>query len=200
MIAGARRRGAETQRIGAGSRLGHSECLQAKLAAGDAGQIARLLLRAAVAQQRAHRVHLRVAGGAVAARRLDLFHDRRGGIHGQAAAAIFLGDERGEKSGLGQRRDEFLRVSALAVERAPIFAGKIRAERTHGLADRREVRGFHRHLTSARPLVMATTSRSTTRARKLTTAPSRHIWVRIVSPGNTGAEKRHPNEISRLGS
>ena len=43
---------------------------------------------------------------------------------------------------------------------------------------------------SARPLLIATTSRSTTRERKLTTGPSRHISVRMVSPGNTGAENR----------
>jgi hypothetical protein len=47
---------------------------------------------------------------------------------------------------------------------------------------------------------MAITSRSTTRARKLTTAPSRHISVRMVSPGKTGAEKRPENDVSRAGS
>ena len=43
------------------------------------GRNLRLLLGAAVPQHRAHRVHLRVAGGAVAARAMDLLEDRRRG-------------------------------------------------------------------------------------------------------------------------
>ena len=39
-------------------------------------------------------------------------------------------------------------------------------------------------------MLIAITSRSTTRARKLATLPSRQISVRMVSPGKTGAEKR----------
>src|SRR6185312_10457184 len=54
--------------------------------------------------------------------------------------------------------------------------------------------------TSARPLLIAITSRSTTRARKLAIPPSRQISVRIVSPGNTGAEKRPAMAVSRAGS
>ena len=61
--------GAQIERIGAGRRLGDAERLQAKLAARDRRQIALLLLGAAVAKERAHRVHLGVAGGAVAAGR-----------------------------------------------------------------------------------------------------------------------------------
>ena len=57
----------------------------------------------------------------------------------EPAAAIFLRDQRGEKAGLGQRRDEFIRIGPLAIELAPIFAGKIGAQRAHGLADRCEV-------------------------------------------------------------
>ena len=58
----------------------------------------------------------------------------------------------------------------------------------------------HYSNTSARPLFRAVTSRSTTRARKLTTLPSRHSSVRMVSPGNTGAEKRPAIPVRRLGS
>ena len=43
------------------------------------GRYLALLLGAAVPQQRAHGVHLGVAGGAVAAGALDFLHDRRGG-------------------------------------------------------------------------------------------------------------------------
>ena len=119
-----------------------------------------------------------------------------------AAAALMVsplppyssGISAARKPALVKRRDEFLRIGALAIERPPIFAGKIGAQRPHRLADRREVGAFGHGLTSARPLLMAMTSRSTTRARKLTTSPSRHISVRSVSPGNTGAEKRQAND------
>src|SRR3546814_16857545 len=57
--------GQETQGIGAAGRLGDAEGLQAQLTLGDARQIALLLRLAAVPQQGAHGVHLRVAGGAV---------------------------------------------------------------------------------------------------------------------------------------
>ncbi len=94
---------------------------------------------AAVPQQRAHGVHLGVAGRAVAARRLDLLHDRRRGRHAQSAAAVFFRDQRGEKTSLRERRDEFGRIGTLAVERAPVFAGEFGAKRANGLADLREI-------------------------------------------------------------
>ena len=79
VVAVAHRRGAQAERVGAGGRLGDAERLQPQFALGDRGQLALLLRGAAVPQQRAHGVHLRVAGGAVAAGRVDLLHDRRGG-------------------------------------------------------------------------------------------------------------------------
>ena len=54
-------------------------------------------------QQRAHDVHLGMAGAAIAAGMLDLLQDGGGGGKRQARPAIFLGDEGGEKAGLGQR-------------------------------------------------------------------------------------------------
>ena len=45
----------------------------------------------------------------------------------EPAAAVFLGNERREESRLGQRRDEFVGIAAVAVERAPVFAGKVGA-------------------------------------------------------------------------
>jgi hypothetical protein len=50
-----------------------------------------LLLVRAVAQQRAHVVHLAVAGAGIAAAAVDLFHDHRGFGQAQARAAVFLG-------------------------------------------------------------------------------------------------------------
>src|SRR5262249_17432032 len=66
---------------------------------------------------------------------LDLLHDRGGRLHGEAAAAVFLGDERGEKSGFGQRLHELGRVGALAIECAPILGREFSAQRSHGTAD-----------------------------------------------------------------
>ena len=56
-----------------------------------------------------------------------------GGIHGEPAAAVLVRDQRGEEARLGERRDELGRITALAVELAPIFAGKLGAERAHRL-------------------------------------------------------------------
>src|SRR5690349_19131018 len=215
VVAVAQSRCAQAERVGAGRRLGDAERLEAKLAARDRRQVALFLFGTAVAKERAHRVHLGVTGGAVAAAGLDLLHDRGRRGHGQPAAAVLFGNERGEEPGFGQRRDELFRISALAIEAAPIFAGKIRAQRPHRFTDRREVLvagvlgRVYRHLTlqtcnhsrsSARPLLTAITSRSTTRERKLTIAPSRHISVRSVSPGNTGAENRQAKPTSFFGS
>src|SRR5262245_16703126 len=90
-------------------------------------------------QQRAHGVHLRMTGGAIAARRLDLFHDRCRRRHAEAAAAILFRDQRGEEARVRERRDEFARVGALAIEPAPIFARKLGAEGANRFADLREI-------------------------------------------------------------
>ena len=192
--------GAQAERIGARRRLRHTECLQAQVAARDARQIALLLRGAAMAKKRAHCVHLRMTGRAVAAGGLDFLHDGGGRGHGQAAAAVLFRNESGEKAGFGQRRDELGRIGALAIEPPPIFAGEIGAQCPHRFADRGEIGCVSHERTSARPLLMAMTSRSTARARKLTIWASRHISVRMVSPGKTGTEKRQAKEASRPGS
>ena len=79
-------------------------------------------------QDGAHDVHLRVAGGAVAALGVDGLQDRRGGRQRQAGAAVLLGDQCGEIAGLGQRVDELGRIGAVAIQLAPVFAGEAGAE------------------------------------------------------------------------
>ena len=59
--------GLDARGLRSGIGLGDGKGLQAQLAAGDAGKIAPFLFVAAVAQQRAHDVHLRMAGAGVAA-------------------------------------------------------------------------------------------------------------------------------------
>ena len=135
VVAFAPRRGAQRQRVGAGGRLGHAEGLQAQFAAGDLRQILLLLLGIAVPQDRSHGVHLRVAGGAVAAGGVDFLQDGGGGADAKPAAAEFLRDQRGEIAGLRERGDEFGRIGAFAIERAPVVAGELGAQRAHALAD-----------------------------------------------------------------
>ena len=135
IVALAPRGRAQGKRVGARCRLGDAEGLQAKFAAGDQRQIALFLRVAAVTQDCAHGVHLRMAGGAVAAGSMYLLQNCGSGADAESAAAILLGNERGEVAGLGERSNEFGRIGALAVERAPVFARKLGAERAHAGAD-----------------------------------------------------------------
>jgi hypothetical protein len=66
-VAASRRGGADRGRVGAGGGLGDAEGLEAERAFSDAGEVALLLRRRAVPEHRPHRVHLRMARGAVAA-------------------------------------------------------------------------------------------------------------------------------------
>ncbi len=82
MIAVALRHRLDRGGVGAARRLGHPEGLQAQRTGGDLRQVFVFLRGVAVAEQRAHDVHLGVAGGAVAAGALDFLQDRRGGGDG----------------------------------------------------------------------------------------------------------------------
>ena len=59
-------------------RFGHAKGLQAQGAIGDLWQIARLLRLRTMAQQRAHNVHLRVAGGGIAAGMMHFLQNKAG--------------------------------------------------------------------------------------------------------------------------
>src|SRR4030095_5739160 len=109
-------------------RLGDAEGLQPQFASSDCRQKRTLLLGRSVAQQGAHRVHLRVGRARVSAAKVDLLeNDRRFG-HAQAGSAEFLGNERRQVAGLGQRANEGVRVGARRVELAPVAVGKRFAE------------------------------------------------------------------------
>ena len=98
------------------------------------GQVGLLLRVGAVPQHRPHGVHLGVAGAAVAARGVDFLEDRRGRADAEPAAAVALRDQRGQKTRVGERLHELLRVGARPVFLPPVLAGVARAERAHGLA------------------------------------------------------------------
>ena len=70
------------------------EGLQAQLSRRDPGQVVFLLLFRTMPQDRAHGVHLGVAGACVATGLVDRLQDHRAASHRKAGPAIFLGDER----------------------------------------------------------------------------------------------------------
>ena len=76
-----------------------------------------------------------MAGAAVAAAAVDLFHDHRGLGHRQAGTTVLLGNQRRHPAGLGQRVDEFLGVAAHFVDLAEVLVGKLRTQVAHGVAD-----------------------------------------------------------------
>ena len=129
---------ADSRRIGARTGFGHAKGLQSQFAAGDLGQVFALLLVRSVLQQRAHGVHLRMAGTAVGTRPVNFLKHGTRRLQPQARAVIFFRDEDREEASLGQSGDEFARIGALAIEFAPVFAGEARAQTPHRFADFRK--------------------------------------------------------------
>ena len=95
---------------------------------GDLGQQRGLLRLGAVPQQRAHRVHLRVARAGVGAAAVDLLEDDRRLVDAEAGAAVLFGNQRREVAGVGERLDERVGIRAGGIELAPVAVGKVLAE------------------------------------------------------------------------
>ena len=55
------------------------------------------------------------------------------GVDAEAPAAVLLGDQGREPSGLGERRDEGLRIRGLLVDGLPVLAAEPAAQVAHGL-------------------------------------------------------------------
>ena len=123
--------GLDLGRVRPHGRLGDPERLQPELAGGDCRQEALLLLLASVAEQRAHDVHLRMAGAGVAAGGVDLLEDDARRREPEAGAAVLLRDERREPAVLGQGGDELLRI-AVGLELPPVLAREAGAELADG--------------------------------------------------------------------
>ena len=83
-----------------------------------------LLRSAAVPEHRAHRVHLRMTGAAIASGTMHLFQHGDARAQAQSRTAEFLRDQNAEEALLRQRADEFGGIGAFAVQRTPIFAGE----------------------------------------------------------------------------
>ena len=103
-VAAPHRRRLDARRVAAGDRLGHAERLQPHLAARDPRQPRALLRVVAPAQQRAHRVELRVRGARVAAGVVDLLDDHRRVAEPEAEPAVLGRDQRGEVARLARTR------------------------------------------------------------------------------------------------
>ena len=139
VVALAHRAGFQFGGVGTGGGFGHPEGLQAQFPGRDLRQVSRLLLGRAVAQHRAHGVHLRVGGGGVAAVGMAFLQDHPGRAQGQAGAAVFLGDQRGEIACLGHRLHKLAWVGLAAVEVAPVGGGIVGADAPHAVADFRKI-------------------------------------------------------------
>ncbi len=131
-VAAAHRHRPRLRGVGAGGGLGDGERLQPQAPGGQLRQVLALLRLAAVPHQRAHDVHLRVAGAGVGARSVDLLEDHRRFGQRQAAATVGLGNQRRQPAGLGQRRDERLGVGRALVHALPVVAAEPRAQLAHG--------------------------------------------------------------------
>ncbi len=134
--------GLQAGSIGAGIGFGDSEGLQSQLAASDLRQIAALLLVGAVAEHRPHGVHLRMRCPGVAAGTIDLLQNDGGFHHAKTGAVILFRNQSGQISRIGQRADEFLRVSPLAVHLAPVFVGILGAQLANASAQGGPYRRF----------------------------------------------------------
>ena len=125
----------DRQRVGARVGLGHAEGLQPQATVGDARERRALLRFAAMAQDRRHRVHLRMAVHRATAVLVDLLQDQAGVEQRQPGAAVFLGNQRSQPAGLGHRVDEGFRIGAVLGALAPVLGAEALAQLLDGGAD-----------------------------------------------------------------
>src|SRR5262249_25851112 len=99
-------------------------------------QVTALLLLIAVAQKRAHRVHLSVAGPRVRAGPADFLQDDAGLGDAHTGAAIFLRNKSGQIPGLGKDPNKLFWVFLNLVDLAPVGVWKIPAQLANALPNR----------------------------------------------------------------
>src|SRR5262249_51533072 len=113
----------------------NTERLQSQLTARDPGQVSVLLLLAAMAQKRAHCIHLSVAGSTVAARSVDFFKDHCSLHEAQPASAVCLRNQHIKPTSLTHGVHETFRVNLLLIAVAPVIEIEAHAELPHRCAD-----------------------------------------------------------------
>ena len=92
-------------------------------------------------QQRVHVIHLTMTGARIAAGAIDLFHNHRGLGQTKARSPIFFGDKGGHPTLARQCLDKCIGVSAIPINVAMIFCGKLCAQRTNAIPN--VVKAFH---------------------------------------------------------
>ncbi len=127
------RRRLDLRRVGAGRGFGDAHRLQAQFAPRSSADTGASAPRSR-ALQRAHVVHLAMAGPELPPARLI------SSMITEASARPrpnrhFLGESGPPSSGLRQRLDELLRIAARLVDLAMVLRREFRAERAHGFAD-----------------------------------------------------------------
>ena len=127
--------GRQRRGVGARARLGDAEGLEPQVSRRDRRQIGRLLRRRAMAQERSHHIHLRMARPGMGAAARDLLEDRTGLPKPEPRAAIGLGDQRGEEPRRRHLAHELRGIPALRVQPAPVVLRIARAELRHRSPD-----------------------------------------------------------------
>src|SRR2546430_1437141 len=122
------REGRDPRRVAAGLRFRDRHRLESQAAGGDFWQVAPFLGFGPVSQERAHRVHLGMAGRPISARRIDLLQDDAGLDHPQPRSAVLGGDQDRQPAAAGQRPHEFLRVPLLGIDLPPVGIRKFRTD------------------------------------------------------------------------
>ena len=120
--------GLELRGVGPRGRLADAEGLEPQLSGRDPGQQRGLLFVGSVPQQRAHRVHLRVAGAGIGATPVDFLEDDRRFVDAQAGAAVRLRDQGRQITGVGERFHERVGIGAGRIQFAPVAVGKVLAQ------------------------------------------------------------------------
>jgi len=123
----------ELRGVRAGRRLGDAERLQPQLAGRDLRQERALLRIGSMPQQRAHRVHLRVARAGIPAAAIDFLEDDRRLRDAEAGPAVRFGNQRREVAGVGERFDERAGIRTRRVELPPVAVGKCPAQVANGV-------------------------------------------------------------------
>src|SRR5919204_557909 len=119
--------------VASGLGLGHCHRLEPDAAGRDVRKVVALLRLIAMPEERAHRVHLRVAGGAVFPAGIDLLEHDAGFDQAEPGAAVLGRNQDGKPAAFGERPHEFLRVLPFGIQLAPVRLAELHADLSHAV-------------------------------------------------------------------
>src|SRR5262245_38044318 len=102
--------GFDARCLGPGIGFGHGKCLQAQFASSDPWKVSPLLFFTAVPKQRAHGVHLSVAGAGIAATMIDFFQNDARFRNTESGSSVLFWNQGGQISATGKCVYEFLGI------------------------------------------------------------------------------------------